>query len=456
MSNIDKLIKGLEDRSTSVRELVELDVRAVEPLIEVLKHKKFDFNCPICKHTTVQSDTPVKCEECEYNLTYNHWQTPPWERKLRGAVQILGEIGDGRAVEPLIDLLKHKTSFIREKAAEALSNIGDVRAVEPLIDVINLKSYVTGKAAEALGKFGDVRAVEPLIEVLKKSISLEVKNGVIEALVYLNDVRAVEPLIELLKNKHDREKVAEALGKFGDVRAVEPLIELLKGDDNEFVLDALGKLGDKRAIEPLIDIVSKDNWVFWPSVYALKNIDKGLVVELLIDELKKSNYPENVLRALLEIDEESVVELLIDILDNGTHKKIGLNKKEMIILELGRAYSSKFYNQRKGKYNERLNLDKDENFIRIIEMLNDLLKDNEFGENAAIILENFYSSLAIEPLINALDRFRTKWKWTDRGYGSQATNRAERFEQRIVTLQTEMYSEQIYSLTKEIIKNKNQ
>ena len=48
----------------------------------------------------------------------------------------LGEIGDSRAIEPLIQALKDKDKYIREWAADALGEIGNERAVEPLIEAL--------------------------------------------------------------------------------------------------------------------------------------------------------------------------------------------------------------------------------------------------------------------------------------------------------------------------------
>ena len=53
-----------------------------------------------------------------------------------GAVQTLREIGDERAVEPLINSLKDERAGVRESAARALGKIGDSRAVEPLIKAL--------------------------------------------------------------------------------------------------------------------------------------------------------------------------------------------------------------------------------------------------------------------------------------------------------------------------------
>ena len=83
-------------------------------------------------------------------------------------------------------------------------------------------------AAEALGKIGDPRAVEPLIPLLKPGNYIETT---IIALGEIGDRRAVMPLIEYLNNStindsEEEEAAARALGKIGDPRAVKPLTAL--------------------------------------------------------------------------------------------------------------------------------------------------------------------------------------------------------------------------------------
>ena len=57
---------------------------------------------------------------------------------MRGetAAEALRQIGDARAVEPLIVVLKDKDVNVRKSAAEALVEIGDPHAVELLINIL--------------------------------------------------------------------------------------------------------------------------------------------------------------------------------------------------------------------------------------------------------------------------------------------------------------------------------
>lgn len=68
----------------------------------------------------------------------------------------LGEIGDDRAVEPLIKILENEWwESARGEAAEALGKIGDIRAIGPLKQALNDRyEEVRRKAAKALDRRG--------------------------------------------------------------------------------------------------------------------------------------------------------------------------------------------------------------------------------------------------------------------------------------------------------------
>lgn len=73
------------------------------------------------------------------------------------------------AVRPMIKALADwRDSRLRSTAAFILGEIGDKRAVKPLIYRLEDREWqVRAVAAGALGKIGDERAVEPLTKVLK-------------------------------------------------------------------------------------------------------------------------------------------------------------------------------------------------------------------------------------------------------------------------------------------------
>lgn len=177
------------------------------------------------------------------------------------AARALGQPGNARAVEPLIQVLADPDEWVRSVAAESLGKIGDSRAVEPLIQALT-DPGISKSPAYALAEIGDTRAVEPLIHQLLTNQSPRFRSSAAYALERLGDSRAVEPLIQVLGDSDEcvRKSVAHALGKLGDARAVEPLIQMLD-DIRITAVDALGEIGDPRAIEPLT------RWLHIPRKY---------------------------------------------------------------------------------------------------------------------------------------------------------------------------------------------
>jgi HEAT repeat protein len=72
----------------------------------------------------------------------------------RHAIEMLGIIGDEKAVDALILVLKDKNRFVRQEAIVALGKIGSERVVEPL--------------THALGEEGDEFTQDSIRKVLEK------------------------------------------------------------------------------------------------------------------------------------------------------------------------------------------------------------------------------------------------------------------------------------------------
>ena len=90
------------------------------------------------------------------------------------SAEILGNLGDRRAVPALIQALGSSDIVLRMEAAMALMKIRDPSAVPALIEAMQKSDPSTRYfAADALGCIGDPRATEALIAALKdESIEL--------------------------------------------------------------------------------------------------------------------------------------------------------------------------------------------------------------------------------------------------------------------------------------------
>lgn len=211
------------------------------------------------------------------------------------AITTLAKIGEERAVEPLINLLKKQwgrgiffpNNFgevglrmpYRILSIQALGQLGDRRAVEPLISICmdqNELLHVRKKAINALGELKDERAVEPLIKLLSSGEKLEPDeteiNSVSEAFSLMFS-RALETIKDAYTDGYKlinmvaedgndlRSDIISTLGDLGDRRAVNPLVTSLtdaKSDVRRCSAEALGKLGDREAVEALIITLEKD------------------------------------------------------------------------------------------------------------------------------------------------------------------------------------------------------
>ena len=85
------------------------------------------------------------------------------------AAEALGQLGDLRALEPLLDALKARDDQMRDAAVRGLGELHNAKAVKPLIAKLLYDSNynVQISAAFALGKIGDPQAVEPLTAAIK-------------------------------------------------------------------------------------------------------------------------------------------------------------------------------------------------------------------------------------------------------------------------------------------------
>jgi len=171
------------------------------------------------------------------------------------AAKILGKIGIP-AVEPLIRALENDEYFVRVSAIEQLGRIGDERAVDPLIELLRNQDLMT-LTVEALGRIGDERAVDPLIELYEEGHS---PKEIVGALEGIGDEKAMDLFIKIIEDtgaeKEMRESAVRALSRYNNRMVIELLIETLKDCDlysqvPEIAMKALTNIG-KPAVEPLL------------------------------------------------------------------------------------------------------------------------------------------------------------------------------------------------------------
>jgi len=233
------------------------------------------------------------------------------------------KLRESRNVQGLIFALRHKDPSVQYEAAEALGDIGDERAVEPLL--IALKNDETGgvrwKAAEALSKLG-THSVAGLIGALQHYDN-DVRWKAAIALGEIGDPKAIPPLINLLcdDDRYVRSRAAYALSMIGEP-AVDPLICALREGDGNLrwgAAIALGKIQNPRVIDPLIRaLADKYENVRAESAAALAAIGKPALGPLL-QFLKFSDGAVRleIVTALGELHDTGAIQPLIQLLDTA-------------------------------------------------------------------------------------------------------------------------------------------
>jgi len=206
------------------------------------------------------------------------------------AARAVGKIGDLNAIQNLLDAYERRTVQFAEPIFEAIGEILDrtapdeknravfSRVVDMLIQFVqqddSFDTIVRAKAAaEALGKTRDPKAIPILLERLRKRGSFEMAKAAARALRHFDDPQVIQALTEVAANKHIDEKLREAavqsLGDIGNPEVVDTLIPILEEDSakpyptlgdalRKETARALGRIGNPKAIEPLIRALQKE------------------------------------------------------------------------------------------------------------------------------------------------------------------------------------------------------
>lgn len=161
---LERFLRAGEDCKDAASALADVGPPLVDSLVSILKDPQTDQVCN------------VQGSMC-FILAYNMERMPHYGELLKELAAriemgislqgltagVLGEIGDKRAVEPLLGLLSSQDDLTRWVAAGSLFSIGHPLAVEPLLSLLTEQDLlITGKGLTWV-LIGDGDTVKPLL-----------------------------------------------------------------------------------------------------------------------------------------------------------------------------------------------------------------------------------------------------------------------------------------------------
>jgi len=194
--------------------------------------------------------------------------------RLLAVIERLGVLGDKRAIGPLVELLTFDHNGVRACVNNNLEKLGAGKEemVRGYISALSFR-VGNGRidAAKRLGDIGDRRAIIPLLGLLKDRES-DARSSAEQALTKLGAINEViDVYLDVLRSQPRSPRYREILEYVAQEkpsRAVLPLISLIGKPQPGFerchkdVVQAIGKIGDKTAIAPLLQLLdSRWRWV---------------------------------------------------------------------------------------------------------------------------------------------------------------------------------------------------
>jgi HEAT repeat protein len=120
------------------------------------------------------------------------------QKRKRPEIEVLGKIGDERAVETLVEFVDSGNPPLQKVTLRALGEIGSNEATQAVANALaDEESAVRSQAARALGLIGDTRAIDPLSDTLDDEGEDDaVRASAAWALVQIGTERALEAAAE--------------------------------------------------------------------------------------------------------------------------------------------------------------------------------------------------------------------------------------------------------------------
>lgn len=217
--------------------------------------------------------------QAAFELTDNALWNPDDNRR-KAALRALGLIGTREAAMRILPLLDDPVVAVRDEAADVFMYEFHAKDM-PEVFALALKTNngrAREFAVCELADLGDSRALAPLMDLVAQDKSSH-RRQYIERLGALGDSGAVPLLCSILSDpdRRMRRAAAGALARTADERALDPLLLHLANDAEESVradaAQALGRINDPRAIKALEGALSDaGHLVSWRAAYALARL----------------------------------------------------------------------------------------------------------------------------------------------------------------------------------------
>lgn len=268
------MYKALSDQNAEVREEVITSFKTINDssTFQILAPYIYD-SVPAVRIATVKVSR-VLPDTAKLHPLYNALHDDDWNVR-NWAVIALKTHKDVRAVEPLITALQDTSAVVRKSIIDALSELHDVRAVKPIIRLLDNEQNhdVRVAAIQLLGNLGDVKAVRTLIFALTDE-KWDIKYNAVSALGTLKDKEAIKPLFKIALNdtiKRIRDEAAHAIDNIdknwadnsGVIASVLPIIDSAFNSANKTIrlnaLHFLSAMNFVDAVEMLVLALADDD-----------------------------------------------------------------------------------------------------------------------------------------------------------------------------------------------------
>jgi len=240
-------------------------------------------------------------ETCKYLISISDTKNAPEVHSILAIFKNMGEEAVPFLIEALNDSVRAKVGLF----VISLGDIGDERAIEPLIELSQKKKWnQSGAMVRSLGKFDDERCRKRIHEISISEFASEKENellrkDLIVALKNIDAENSIELFITALQDSFYvvRYPAKDAL-VFLKEKAFEPLKEFLSSTEDTLAtclaIEALEEIQDKRVVPVLMGLQDSDLWnyqtVRFFVINALKNLDENEKAQLLLNEEDERNW----------------------------------------------------------------------------------------------------------------------------------------------------------------------